>query len=328
MRKNEKASALVAALGLIFMGGMLTASVLALSRIGTFNVSAHLDRQRSMYVMEGAANRIQWLLAADRYLYDDVTLGELDYSEYDHDRYVADGRPHVIDYYGNEVVFVITDTSSGFPLSKAHYARTLSRLTTGFEEDTAWTDSLTEYRDKLDDYTDSDTDVRTDGMEEGEYEELNLYNLPRNAALQFREELLWIPDTRKLFPVDRNGRLSRIMLIPPENTVTLPEKPSLLTADALLLRTYCNLDEDEANEVLDCLRRVKYEGELLSDILDPLISARLSGLAVKESGFYTVEMRLSEETKKPSAKLIFSFEGFGVGGPSDEIVRYLDWMMF
>ena len=65
----------------------------------------------------------------------------------------------------------------------------------------------------------------------------------------------------------------------------------------------------------------------MSETLDPLIAERLSNLAVKESGFYTVDVKLGEE-KKSSARLSFSFEGFSVGGPDDQIVRFLDWMMY
>lgn len=328
MNRKENGSALVAVLGLIFTAGMLTAAVLALSRTGTFEILPHVNRQRSMYILEGAGNRVQYLLAADRYLNEDVTLGELDYAEYEYERYVADGVPHLLDYYGEMVEFAITDTSSGFPMTSTTYTQTINRLINAFEDDSEWGEKLLEFRDKLDDYIDSDTDVKTDGMESGEYEELSLYNLPRNGAHQFREELLWIPGTNEIFPPDKNGRLTRIMLIAPEKCGTIPEKPSLLTADELLLRTYCNLDEDEAKEVLDSLKRLRTDKELLSETLDPLIAERLSGLAVKESGFYTVDLKLSNEDKKPSSRLTFSFEGFSVTGAPDKVVRFLEWMIY
>ena len=86
-RRREQGSALIAALCLIFMAGMLTATVLALSRIATFDVRAHIELQRSAYINEGVANRIQFLLAADRNVNPASTqLGELDYTEFDYDR--------------------------------------------------------------------------------------------------------------------------------------------------------------------------------------------------------------------------------------------------
>ncbi len=325
---RENGSALVAVLGLVFTAGVLTAAILSLSRTGTFEVLPHVARQRSMYILEGAGNRVQYLLAADRYLNDDVTLGELDYEDFDYERYVADGVAHVLDYYGETVEFVITDTSSGFPMTASTYTQTLNRLAAGFEDDSEWTDKLTAFQDKIGDYIDSDTDVKTEGMESSEYEELPLYNLPRNASPQYREELLWIPGARELFPPDKNGRFTRVMLIPPENTVNIPVKPSLMTADELMLRTYCNLDEDEAKEVLESLRRLRTDKELLSETLDPLIAERLSNLAVKESGFYTIDLKLAGDPPKATSRLTFSFEGFSVTGPADETVRFLEWMMY
>ena len=130
MRKGtEQGSALVAALCLIFMAGMLTATVLALSRIATFDVRSHVELQRSAYINEGVANRIQFLLAADRNVNPGSTqLGELDYTEFDYDRYTADGIPHIIDYHGTEVQVVIHDAASGFNLNSSSYRNTLQNI--------------------------------------------------------------------------------------------------------------------------------------------------------------------------------------------------------
>ena len=100
-----------------------------------------------------------------------------------------------------------------------------------------------------------------------------------------------------------------------------------MTADEMMLRTYCGLDEDEAKEVMESIRRLRNNKELLSETLDPLIAERLSALAVKESGFYTVDVKLAQE-KKATSRYSFSFEGFSVTGPPDKIVRFIDWMMF
>ena len=88
MRNSDKesGSALVAVLCLIFTAGILTTATLSISKSGSFDVSSHLDMQRSVYIAEGAANRVQWLIAADRYSYPGEVLGYTDYSEYDFDR--------------------------------------------------------------------------------------------------------------------------------------------------------------------------------------------------------------------------------------------------
>ena len=73
-RSSESGSALVAVLCLVFMAGLLAGAVLAMSKYGSFTMAAHLALQKSMYVNEGAAARIQYLIAADRSLYANCLL--------------------------------------------------------------------------------------------------------------------------------------------------------------------------------------------------------------------------------------------------------------
>ena len=89
-KRCENGSALVAVLCLLLTGGIITTAVLALSKTGTFTVYAHLERQKSMFVAEGVATRVQYLYAADLHLHTSEKLGETDYTEYDYDRFLCD----------------------------------------------------------------------------------------------------------------------------------------------------------------------------------------------------------------------------------------------
>ena len=64
--KRQSGSAFSAAIFFILGATLLTMAVLAMSKINTFTIRPHLELQRSFYINEGAANRVQWLLAADR----------------------------------------------------------------------------------------------------------------------------------------------------------------------------------------------------------------------------------------------------------------------
>ena len=112
--KRQSGSALGAAVIFILSATMLTMAVLAMSKYNTFTIRPHVELQKSFYINEGAANRIQWLIAADRGLHSTTNPGREDYSEYEYDRYIADGVIHTIDYYGTEIEFTITDARSGF----------------------------------------------------------------------------------------------------------------------------------------------------------------------------------------------------------------------
>lgn len=324
---KESGAALIAVLCLIFTAGVLTAAALALSKTGSFNVSAHVKMQRSMLVSEGVANRVQWLIAADRNLYSSETVGETLYDDYDTDRFIADGTPHVIDYYGEEVQFTITDARSGVDLSSSGYSAALRALVQNRDEDADWTDGTTALRSQIADYIDANSDTTDDdGLEEPNYDELNMRPLPRNAAMQFREELLYLPAFRDLFTTDRHGRLSGVRLIPPSGTVSLSGTPALITASDDMLKSYCRLEDGEVTEVRDAINAWIKEKTPLGDSLDTELLTKLNALSRTESGSYTVTVEAAPSQKRPYKRLTFSFSAFPVSGPENEKIKYLEWM--
>ena len=324
---KESGAALIAVLCLIFTAGILTAAALALSKTGSFNVSAHVRMQHSMLVSEGVANRVQWLIAADRSIYSSETIGETVYDDYDSDRFIADGTPHVIDYYGEEVQFTITDARSGVDLSSSGYSAALRALVQNRDDDADWNDGATALRSQIADYIDSNSDTTgDDGLEEPNYDELNMRPLPRNAAMQFREELLYLPAFRDLFTTDRNGRLSDVRLIPPSGTVSLSGTPTLITASDDMLKSYCKLEDGEITEVRDAINAWIKEKTPLSDSLDTELLAKLNALSRTESGNYTVTVEAAPSQKRPYKRLTFSFPAFPVSGPANEKLKYLEWM--
>jgi hypothetical protein len=325
---NESGAALIAVLCLIFTAGILTATTLALSKSAVFNVTAHVKMQRSMLVSEGVANRVMWLLAADRSLYStSEQMGETVYDEYEYDRYLADGTPHTLDYYGEEVQFTITDARSGVDLSSDGYAAALNSLVQNRDDSADWTDGVAALQNQIADYVDSNGDTTgDDGLEEANYDELNMRPLPRNAAMQFREELLYLPAFRDLFTTDRNGRLDAVRLIPPENTVSLSGAPSLMTASDDMLKSYCNLEDGEVTEVREAINAWLKERTPLSESLDSELLGKLGALSRTESGNYTITVEAAPTQKRPYKRLTFSFAAFPVTGPENQKVKYLEWM--
>ena len=332
MRRNngEKGSALLAVLVLVFTGGLITALMMAIGNSGTFEVASHVEQQRSMFTAEGVAQRVQWLISADRYLHGSETLGETDYEEYEYERFIADGTPHVVDYYGQPVKVVIEDARQGRRMDGNEYRRSLDSLKVGMADEEDYLELVDNLKDKITDYIDTNDDVSNEGMDDSDYEAEEMKPLPRNGAFQFREELLYIPGFRDLFPVDKDGLLSSVRLIPPENTVTISGNPSLLTATKQEIMNYCNIDdEDELESIMEAIREWKTEKVPLSDgSLDPLLLGRLNNLSRRESGIYTVRISADESSRRPFKRLIFSFQASPVAGPSDKIIQYLQWMFY
>ena len=327
---REQGSALLAVLVLVFTGGLITALMMAIGSSGSFEVASHVEQQRSMFVAEGVAQRVQWLIAADRYLHGSETLGETDYEEYDYERFIADSTPHTIDYYGRQVKVVIEDARQGRRMDGTQYRRSLDSLKVGMGDDEDFIEAVDIVKDKITDYVDTNDDVSNEGMEESDYEAEEMKPLPRNGTIQFREELLYIPGFRDLFPVDKDGMLSSVRLIPPENTVTISGNPNLLTASKQEIMNYCNIDdEDELESIMEAIREWKTEKVPLSDgNLDPLLLGRLNNLPRRESGIYTVRITADENDRRPFKRLIFSFQASPVAGPSDKIIQYLQWMFY
>lgn len=326
-KSSERGSALVAVLFLLLTGGIITAAVLSLSKIGTFTVYAHVERQRSMFVAEGVATRVQYLYAADLALFPSEKLGETDYTEYDHDRFLCDSVYHVIDYYGEKVKFSINDTLSGEDVAQD----TSNALKKYVNEDTEADveEMITRFQARLADYIDSDDEARDDSWEANDYEDAGLKPLPRNGALQFREELAYIQDFLKLYPMDRNGRMSHIRLIPPAGATATGGKPALFTATPRMIQNYCNIDEEKVPEVMEALEAWRTERTLLSDTLDEEIIAKLkSALATTESGLCTVVIEAADEEPRPFSRLVFSYPAFRISGPDNELIEYLEWNFY
>lgn len=327
--KQQSGSALVAALCFIFGASLLTMAVLAMSKYNTFTIRPHIEMQKSFYINEGAANRIQWLLAADRQLHSVTNPGMEDYEEYDYERYIADGVIHTLNYYGTEVEFTITDARSGFDFSSRNWQSTLRRIKNANLTDTAFNEQIDILSDLLTDYTDSNDTITGDGKETAEYEAENKLPLPRNAAMQLREELFYIDGFTTLFPVDKYGRLSNIRLIPPDNMANLSGTPSVFTADKFLLMTYCDFEEEEAETVLKAIRTFQRERINLEEQLDIELLPKLqNNLSWRESGFYTIRIRPPENSRRIGKRLTFTFNGFGVSGPQNDRVNYLQWIFY
>ena len=317
---EEDGVALIATLCFLATAGVLALSLAALSQKAAFGNAAEVGRMRSFYLNEGVANRVRYLIEADRSAYPLRRPDEVDFDDYDFDRYFADSFVHTMDYYGTPVRFVIHNGVRGIDLNSREGIDVLqqNRLT-----DTVVADALELFSTRLTDYMDSDDSPGTDGLEKDDYDALNCNNLPRNDAMQFKEELFWIPGALEVTPVDGNGDLSIVRNLQISNG----GNPSIFAATYVELRTIGGLDEIEAATVYDALREWRKNRTKLSDQLDvltlPLLQQRFSW---EDSRYYTIEILRPEQGV--GAGLRCTFQTQGVGGPSNGIAPYLEYSWF
>lgn len=338
-KKKEKGSALVAVLCLIFLGGMLAASVASLALLNTVDIASHVSLQRSFYINEGVMNRVQFFIAADRYVNGTKPLmGDIDYTEYEYDRFLPDGVIHEVNYYGTIVRVRVYDAISGWDFSGNVYQSTLNGFTADIDTEQHVIDLVENLKVRIADYIDTDDNVTStgsakassvDSMEKDEYESAGLAPLPRNAALEYREELFYIKDFTSLFPPDAKGRLSSVRLIPPPNTVRLNGTPSFFSATPDMLIQKAELEEDELPQVLEARDKLRRERIMISDILDPTLLSRLQrNMSWRASDYYTVIVDALPGSQRPSYRLCATFGAYEVDGAPDEIQEYLEWIFY
>lgn len=340
-RKKEKGSALVAVLCLVFLGGMLAAAVAGMTLVSTMDIAAHTSLQRSYYINEGVMNRVGFLIAADRNQNGTTDiLGEVDYEEYEYDRFLPDGVIHEVDYYGNKVRVTVYDAVSGWDLSSDsnRYRNTLRSFAADLDTEQDVMDAVNDLTVRIADYIDtndttgSSTSVGTnasEGMEKDDYESLGMRPLPRDGAMQYREELYYIKGLTDFLPPDRFGRLSHIRLIPPEGTVILNGTPSFFSATPQMIALLADLEEDELATVLEAREKLRKERIKLSDELEADLSSKLQrNMSWRGSNYYTVVIEPSPYEKRPSKRLTASFGALDISGANEETQEYLEWVFY
>ena len=110
--RGERGSVLIPVLAVIISCSLVVSALMALSQLGTSGMAAHTRLQRSAYLCEGALNRAQWLIAAERASSPNTSLLYFDYADSEYDRFLTDGVAHDMDYHGIPVKFIITDAAA------------------------------------------------------------------------------------------------------------------------------------------------------------------------------------------------------------------------
>ncbi len=342
-RRGESGIALISVLLLIATGSLLALMVMSISKTTSFTVMPFLQLQRSYYVLEGMAARIQFLISADRELYGNPQQLNVDnYSEYDTDRYLPDAVPHYMDYYGTPIVFTIKDAAGPVNLQGTNFQGALQQFQNFVDEENDFTDLLEVLNYLITDYIDTDdSPTDTDSWEADEYEEAGMAPLPRNGAITDRNEFAYIPGITDLFPVDQDGRLSYIRLIPPANAgVTIDGNPDIFGVTDEWLYDACDLDQSDLEDLKQAIADFHSVDRIpLSESLssDSTVMTKINNyVRWNASGVYTVIIRPAVtdeygnelEKKVPGRRLVFTYTPTAVSGATNGFVQFYEWMFF
>ena len=284
---REHGFALISTLALLVVLSLLIASAVALTQYLTAEVDTFENINRAFYTSESAINRAIALLAQDRAKYANRSLGTDPGSTDGQERFLADGRIHIFDIYGSKVSVQIFDAVRGIDVSGNNPSRQLNFATT----DSAKKEQQEKLSNRLNDYVDADDLVRLDSFEATGYESRNLFNLPRNRALQFKEELRWIPGFRKYYPLTDDGYWSCFRLIAPDKLRMLSGRPNLYSTPLPVLIERCAFNERDAELLKNAFEQWQIEGKDLAQTLPPALYAKLkSYFSTMESGVYTIQV--------------------------------------
>ena len=329
---GESGVALIAVLVMLTTVSLLVMSMVAYSQLSSFGIRNDTGVLRSRYVAEGAMNRIIWLLAADTHEYNTSDLLNFDYSEYEEERFIADGRPRTLDYYGVNVKYRIENGMGGLSIDNGVRTPITNLTRTRATNEEELSEAITIFNNRYTDYTDTNDMVAQDGMEEEEYQELEEdVKLPRNNRLQFREELWFIPDGIKFFPPDRNGRLSWInpLYMQSGSNRRNNQKPDLFQANYALLTNYANLSHENAMETLQVIKKFKNSTEppVLADELDALLLGTLRNyFSTTNSNCFRITIENAAGDAASSARMDATF--FNPGISNDGGITFYDWLIY
>lgn len=343
LRRGESGIALISVLLLIATGSLLALMVMSISKTTSFTVMPFVQLQRSYYVLEGMAQRIQFLISADRQLYGAPQQLNVDnYSEYDTDRYLPDAVPHYMDYYGTPVVFTIKDAAGPVNLQGTSFQQALQQFQNFVDEENDFTDLLEDINYIITDYIDTDdSPTDTNSWEADEYYEAGMSPLPRNGAITDRNEFAYIPGMTDLFPIDQDGRLSYIRLIPPADAgVTIEGNPDIFSVTDDWLVLACDLEEDDLQDLHEAIAEFhSIERVPLTESLesDSTVMTKINNyVRWNSSGVYTVIIRpavtdeYGEELEKkiPGRRLVFTYTPSPIAGATNGFVQFYEWMFF
>ena len=308
-KKSERGIALVTTLGILAVVSLLAASAVVLSQYAEKDSYTFSSLTRSSYIAEGAANRLYWLILNDRKKYPQRNIDISDDAlQEDEERYLADGTPHLFeDYYGEKVKYEIRDAVGGMDVSGSMPQRDLIAFMGDLEKDSAERERLEMIGNRLQDYVDSDDLVKLHGMEQSEYLQANLINLPRNRPFQYREEMLLIPEIQQLCQPDNSGRLTSIRLIAPQGLQPIGGRPSLYSSSISQIASLCRLTDMETAELEQAFTEWNKNKTPLKKTLPSGFLKRLEMYyGTSESGFYTVLIDTSSE-QQPGIRLAVTF---------------------
>ncbi len=270
-QKNQDGVALIMVLGVLAVCMLLISHMLLVSEVIGREALVVTRKSRLRYQAESAADTSFWMHLVDRRLFSNRRLGQREEDEMrisqDFPPWMLDRRPHLFD--NGLVTTWLSSAEEGFKISEPDSLR--SNIAAEEVDLLAEVDA---FLDVLGDYTDADDLHKLNGMEAEQYAAEGFPTLPRNAAMEFKAEIYWLPGWRNIIP-------GEIAVVPPPGlsypTTSRNARPSFFSASEETIRNLLDLTESELEEIRYARQQWQEEGVALEEVLSTELWSRVLG---------------------------------------------------
>ena len=263
-RQGETGMAIVMVLGVIAVVLLMVVHAMTVCEVIGRESYTTASRTQLRYQAESAADHAFWMHLTDRRLFPNRNLGAEDVARdsYDLEPWMADRREHQL-FDRNCHVYINT-------IEKTVRLDKLNSFKANVSaDDTEQLERINMFLDVLNDYTDADSMARLYGKEEGDYAEDGYGAMPRNAAIQFAEEIFWIDGWQDVLK-------SEVTMVPPKGkSLDTSSKTSFFSASPYEIQSSLDLSDADLENVLEARDRWMSDGTLLADSLDAALYANI-----------------------------------------------------
>lgn len=348
---GERGVALVLVVSILAVISVMVAHMVVVSRVSRVEAKVLADRHSLRHTAESAAEWAYWMYVNDRRQFPAAhrdLLAEQPPVETRGNQppWLADARKHTLnppDQPGEpfrvrsgdneapgteiQVTVRIEDVNRGHSLQGKTPHNNIDDSFLDLEEN----EELRAFLDRLADYTDQDNVTRLDGLEQAQYESRGEPALPRNAPLEFREEVLWIPGIVEAFrrgtvgTARAQGVLDLFQPVPPPGRkMPNSKKPSIFAASPTLIRQKLDLGLGQAEAVMEALEQAESENQPLATVLSPDILQQVRRhFSAGESGVATI-VATARAPGGTSREVRILRDCRGTVGQSQRTFRYID----
>ena len=265
---RQRGMALMLVLGVLATVLLMVAHLMTVAEVIAKEAKVAALRSEMRYQAEAAADTGFWMLLTDRRLFANRKLGQsLEAREAvsDFEPWMVDRRAHAFD---NDSCYVYLQAAE-----QAFIVTKPDTLKDNVDpDDQEKLDEISEFIDVLNDYTDRDDLKKLYGKEVDDYAADGFPTLPRNNAMQFREELYWLPNWQ-------NCVVGEVTVIPPRNInyVMGKNKPSFFSASEDYVKQVLDLGDNEWGAIEQAREEWANNGTPLEDSLDAALYQTILG---------------------------------------------------